>query len=345
MTLIWWGQKKGELEMIEGKAIKIIGSGTYLPNEVSSEEIEIKFNLKRNFSEKYSGVKSRHQVTFESNGYMGARAIENALLNANLNLNDIDLIISAAATFDYPLPNQSSVILSELKNQNANNIATLDIDTTCLSFVSAFEVASKMLDGNQYKRILIVSSEIASKGLNPSMPESLTLFGDGAAAFILTYDEQSSSRFYKSSFKTFPEGLNYTIIKGGGNKYHFRDYPYNVKLHSFDMEGIKLLKLAKQKLPNFINEFLSDLQIEMKDIDVIVPHQASKAGLTILKNSYAFGENQVVENLETHGNCIAASIPILLHDSINNGKIKRNNTCLLVGTSAGFSIGTVLIKY
>lgn len=331
--------------MIAGKPIKIEGSGVYLPKRVSSDEIEKKLNLKSNFSKKISGVKYRHQVTFESNGYMGARAIEKALLNANLSMENIDVIIAASATFDYPLPNKSSVILSEIENCNTNHISTFDIDTTCLSFVSAFEIASKMLDGNQYKRIIIVSSEIASKGLNPEKPETLTLFGDGAAAFILTYDEKCNSRFYKSSLQTYAEGLNYTIIKGGGNKYHFKDYPYNQELHSFEMDGLKLLRLASQKIPQFINSFLTDLQIEMNEIDVIIPHQASKTGLSILKKLYKFRENQLLENIETHGNCIAASIPILMHESITNGKLKRNDTCLLIGTSAGFSIGALLLKF
>jgi len=331
--------------MNAGKPISIVGSGVYLPQRVSSEEIEMKFNLPSNFSEKYSGVKYRHQVTFESNGYMGARAVEKALLNAHLILEDIDAIIAAGATFDYPLPNKSSVILAEIKNHKTNHIFTLDIDTTCLSFISAFEIASKMLDGDQYKRIIIVSSEIASKGLNPSNPESLTLFGDGAAAFILEYNESSTSRFYKGSFNTYTEGLNYTIIKGGGNKYHFKDHAYNPDLHSFEMDGFKLLKLAKQKLPYFLSSFLVDLHVEMDEIDLIIPHQASKAGLSILNNLYTFKETQLINNLETHGNCIAASIPILMHDAITNGKLKRDDICLLIGTSAGFSIGAILIKY
>lgn len=331
--------------MRAGKPIKIIGSGIYLPQKISSEHLEKQFNLKSNFAEKHSGVKSRHQASFETNSYMGARAIENALANANLKLENIDLIIAAGATFDYPLPNKASVILSELENGNTHHIATYDIDTTCLSFVTAFEIGSKLLDGDQYKTIIIVSSEIASKGLNPAKPESLTLFGDGAAAFIFTYDEQSSARFYKSTFKTFAEGVEHTIIRGGGNKYHFKDHPYHPELHSFEMNGLKLLKLAKYKLSPFLNAFLSDLEIEMAGIDVIIPHQASKAGLTILKNLYTFRENQVLENIETHGNCIAASIPILMHESISNGKLKRDDTCLLLGTSAGFSIGALLFKY
>lgn len=131
--------------MISGKPIKIIGLGSYLPQQVLSEEIENKYGIPSGWSEKYSGVKSRHHVTFESNGYMGAQAIERALKKCEMRLNEIDLIISASATFDYSLPNQSSVIKSLLYDGMEIHIPTFDIDSSCLSFISAFEIAASVL--------------------------------------------------------------------------------------------------------------------------------------------------------------------------------------------------------
>jgi 3-oxoacyl-[acyl-carrier-protein] synthase III len=337
--------KKEELKMKAQRPVKIISSGKYLPKVKYSHEIELQHNLSSGWSERYSGVKSRHHVTFESNGYMGARAIEAALEKASMELCEIDLIIAAGATFDYPLPSQSSVIKSELKGGNETHIATIDIDSTCLSFVSAFEIAAKMLDGAQYKNIVIVSSEISSKGLNTKNPETLTLFGDGAAAFILTYDDEGSSEFIKGMLKTYSEGINHTIIRGGGNSYFFKDHPYNEKLHSFDMDGIRLLKLAKKRLPEFMNELFNDSQLSYSNIKLIIPHQASKISLYLFNKMFSFEYGIVKENIENHGNCIAASIPLLLNEVIEKNEIKRGDLCMLIGTSAGFSIGAVLFKY
>jgi len=103
------------------KPIRIIALGKYLPEKVESSAIEKKYSIPAGWSEKNSGVQSRHQVTFESSGYMGARAIEMALLKAEMQINDIDMIISAAATFDHIIPNQASIINSELiKGLNSN---------------------------------------------------------------------------------------------------------------------------------------------------------------------------------------------------------------------------------
>ncbi len=325
--------------------VKIIGSGIYLPAVVSSATIEEKFGLPKGWAEKYSGVSSRHHVTFESNGFMAARAIEKALNFAEKRVSDMDLIISAGATFDFPLPNQSSVVKNELEDRLLSDVGTIDIDTTCLSFVSAFEFAAKLLDGRQYKNIVIVSAEIASKGLNSKNFETLTLFGDGAAAFILSFDESGESQFLKGGLRTYAEGVFHTHIKGGGNQYFFKDHPYDEDLHSFNMQGKKLLRLAKQKGPEFVNWFFKDSGIQMDEIKVVIPHQASKVGISIFKHTLPFEEEKFKGNISTHGNCIAASIPILLHQTIEAGELERGALCMLVGTSAGFSIGAVVFKY
>lgn len=331
--------------MLKGKSIRITGFGEYLPRKVLSNEIEEKFGLYNGWSEKYSGVSSRHHVTFETNAYMGARAVEQALENCSMSLSEIDLLISAAATYDYPIPNGASVIKSELKDGNLFTFPTIDIDSTCLSFVSAFEIASNLLDGKQYKKIIIVSSEVSSKGLNPENTETVTLFGDGAVAAILQYDETSDSLFIKGGQQTYSEGVLDAIIEAGGTKYSFRDFAYDQKLHSFTMNGKNLLRLAKKSIPHFMDFFFQDLPITILDTDVIIPHQASKAGIQMFKSLYAFRDNQVKDSLFTLGNCIAASIPLTFYRSIKAGEIKRGDICLLSGTSAGFSIGGVLIKY
>ncbi len=331
--------------MITGKPIRILGMGTYLPKKLTSPEIENLHGIPSGWSKKYSGVSSRHHVTHESNGFMGARAAERALEKAGLSLKDVDLLISASGTYDYPLPNQASIIKSELVGSKEIDFPAIDIDSACLSFVAAFDIAARILDGHNMKTILIVSSEIASKGLNHNNWETTTLFGDGAAAAILTHDQNSSSLFIKGMQKTYAEGVYHTLIEGGGNKNFFKDHPYDMELHSFKMNGKELLRLAKNKIPLFMSDFFKNLPIKLEEIDVIIPHQASKLGILIFEKMYSFKEGQVKSSLDKYGNCIAASIPITLCDCIDSGEIKRGDLCFLSGTSAGFSIGGVLIVY
>ncbi|MFT5156573.1 MAG: 3-oxoacyl-[acyl-carrier-protein] synthase-3 [Bacteroidia bacterium] len=319
--------------------------GKYLPRKIDSSELESKHGIPKGWSLKNSGVQTRHHVTNESGAFMGARALENALDKAGLSPSDLDYIISASATFDYPIPSQASVIKNELKYGGGIDIGTVDVNATCLSFVTAFEMASRMLDGNQYKRIAIVSAEISSKGLDPENWETITLFGDAAVAAIVEYDESGGSFFIKGGSKTYSKGVFDTIIKGGGNEYHIREHPFSHKLHSFQMNGFNLLRLAKKKLPEFTTWFFEGLETTFTEVDVIIPHQGSKLGLSMVNSLYQFKEGQFKDHLADYGNCISASIPLLLHNEIESGNIRRGDSCILIGTSAGFSIGAVLIIY
>jgi len=330
--------------MITNRPLKIEAMGTYLPKMKTSSEIEAQFGIPQGWSEKYSGVQQRHHVTTESNGLMGAKAADSALKKAGLKLSDIDLLLCAGGTFDYPLPNQASIVKKEMKDGEKYEVPAIDLDATCLSFVAALDFASRML-GPQMQRILIVSTETASKGLNPSNWETTTLFGDGAAAAVVSYDPSGDSHVIHSLQKTYSKGVYEAMIRGGGNAYFFKDHPYDQELHSFHMAGKNLLRLAKKHVPKFLQEMYAEIPFSIEETDAIIPHQASKMGIHIFTSMYDFKPNQVKRSLERYGNCIAASIPLTLADCIASGEIKRGDTCLLSGTSAGFSIGGILIKY
>ncbi len=331
--------------MFTPNTIRIQGMGAYLPPLISSDDLEHQYGIKAGWAKKYSGVLSRPRVTHETNGFMGARAAEEALRSAAMTLSDIDLILSASGTFDYPIPNQASIIKSEMTQGQSCDVPAIDIDSTCVSFVTALQVASSLLDGIALKNILIVSSEITSKGINPEDWETITLFGDAAVAAVVSFAPDSNSAFIKGGQKTYTEGTYLTIIEGGGNKYHFSEYPYDPELHSFKMSGRNLLKMAKKRIPEFMDWFFQDLSYSILDMDAIIPHQASKMGLRLFESLYPFKPCQVKKSLSQYGNCVAASIPLTFYNAVTNGEIKRGDVCLLCGTSAGFSISASLIIF
>lgn len=326
--------------------VKITGMGKCLPRQkVLSSELEQKLGIPSGWSERYSGVKERWHVTEESGSYLGAKALEQAIQSAGIAFRDLDLLLCGSATYDFPIPNMACVIKNEVCGGKLSDIPAISLDSTCLSFVSALDLAASLLDGVRYRTIGIVSVEIASKGLNPSDWETSTLFGDGAAAAILTWAPEGDSGIIKADMKTYSEGVFNTHIKGGGNSFFFREYPYDPDLHSFSMEGKHLLRLAKKKIPEFMDDFFADLDMEITDVDLIIPHQASRIGVHLFYNMYPFREEQFFGNLATHGNCIAASIPMSLYDAIEAGRLSRGQTCMICGTSAGFSIGAVLFQF
>ncbi|MDX2249970.1 MAG: 3-oxoacyl-[acyl-carrier-protein] synthase III C-terminal domain-containing protein [Bacteroidia bacterium] len=332
--------------MTHPKPISILGMGKCLPKQkILSAELERKLGIPEGWSARYSGVEERYYADGESGAEMGARALEEALQHAEITVDKLDLILCGSATFDYPIPNQACVIKNEITGGQSCDVPAISVDSTCLSFVAAFDLAASLLDGKRYKRIGIVSVEIASKGLNSKDWETSTLFGDGAAAAVIGWAPEQKSSIIKADMKTWSENIFSTQVKGGGNACFFRDYPYDPELHSFSMEGKTLLKMAHTKIPLFMESFFSDLDMGITDVELIIPHQASRIGVELFFRMYPFRREQFFGNLSTHGNCISASIPMALYDAIETGKLQRGQTCMICGTSAGFSIGALLFRY
>ncbi|UTW60568.1 beta-ketoacyl-ACP synthase III [bacterium SCSIO 12741] len=326
------------------RTFSIKGVGKYLPKtSVHSHEIEDELGLPKGYIYKNVGVEVRHKARVESNSYMGEQALRAALADANMTIGDIDCLIGASATFDYIIPNRSSMIKHQFPEANSLDFPCIDINTVCTSFISALDYASFLLSTGTYKNVAIVSSERSLKGLNPDDAETFGLFGDGAAAVILNSAREGG--LIKHSWKTYSEGAKYTIIEGGGNENHPQEVPYDSSLYSFKMQGSKLLKCAMETLPRYLKDFFGKLNLSLPDVDLIVPHQASKLGLRMLASLNNGSSHNIFDHLAHHGNCIAASIPIALVTSIKNQRLKEGDTCFLLGTAAGVSIGGLLFKY
>ncbi len=327
------------------RAFSIKGAGKYLPKSVIlSSEIENELSLPEGYIFERIGVKSRHFAKEESNTFMAKQALKSALKEAHLSIKDIDCLIGASATFDYIIPNRSSLIKNAFKEASAYDFPCIDINTVCTSFISALDYASLLLSSGDYHNIAIVSSESSAKGLNPTNVETYSLFGDGAAAVIVSGSHQKSGLIkYKS--KTYAEAAKFTIIEGGGNVNHTKYVPYDPSIYSFNMQGRKLLKNVKNTLPKFLSEFFNPLAVSLQDIDLIIPHQASKLGMRMLIGMNKNNAKNIVDQLENHGNCIAASIPMALATSIDNKTLKEGDTCFLLGTAAGMTISGLLFTY
>lgn len=326
------------------KGFSIVSSGVYLPNTVNSTELDKLYGYKDGSHQKITGVKQRYYVSEDEQPCdMAKIAIENALRKVSLAIDDIDCLISASATTEQIIPYNASKILSKFDVKR--HIHSFDVNMTCLSFVQALSIAGLYLRSGIYKRILISSSEIASLSLNRKDLKLSGLFGDGAAAFIL---ESSDSKNLNNNakFETFPDGHELCKVESGGYLHHPMKKNSQYKEKSFfEMDGKKLFKLAGKHLPYFIEEYLKNENLTMKNIDMVIPHQASHLGMSHIQKKLNIPENKFYNIFENYGNQIAASIPIALDHAINNNNIKRGDQILLLGTSAGVSIGSFVLEY
>ena len=327
------------------RTFQISGVGKYLPKKVvTSEEIEEEINLPMGWIYKNIGVRKRHRATNETNTEMGHLALTEALQDAGLSVGDLDCLIAGAATFDYIIPNRSSLIKQSFEAAEALNFPCIDLNTVCTSFITALDYATMLLATSDMEHIAIVSSEVSSKGLNPQNSETYGLFGDAAAAIIVSRTDKKSGLINYSS-QTFSKEAKATIIKGGGNVNHPRDVAFDPELHTFSMDGKSLLREVSNSLPIYLSTFFEKASTSLSQVDLIIPHQASKLGMKMLMKLNSNKLDNVVNQLEHYGNCIAASIPLALVISIQENKLKKGDSCFLIGTAAGLTIGGLLFIY
>lgn len=327
--------------------MKILGTGIYLPKQiVTAEEIDHKIGAQPGWTRNNVGVLTRHFVQQESNSQMGALAAKEALAAANLRLEDIDCIVSASGTKEQAIPCTASLIYKEL-GPHHQGIPAFDLDSTCLSFITALDHLSYLLEVKRYRHILLVSTEIASIGLNWQQKESAALFGDGAAAVVIGYDEEEKSKILASRMETYHQGAHLSEIRGGGTKYHPRTYHGNLDLNDFlfDMDGQALYRLTARYLPRFLSRLLQAARLSLQEVDIVIPHQASPGAMRLIQKRLNISDQQMFSYAAQYGNMIAASIPLGIHLAIQQQKIKRGDHVLLLGTSAGLSLGGILLVY
>lgn len=225
--------------------VKIIGMGKYLPQQkISSLELDKKLNLPLGSFEKKSGLISRHFASNqETTSYMGAQAALEALKNAQLKTTDIDLIIGACGAAEQAIPSTAVLIQKQLGLENSG-IACFDINSTCLSFLTALDTISYLIDGGRFKRALIVSSEIPSAGINWQDMETCSIFGDGAAACIIEKSD-GSSRIIQSYMETHSSGSTFCQIQSGGTRMPPSQPLEHQRYGLFYMDGKRCTNLQK----------------------------------------------------------------------------------------------------
>ncbi len=325
--------------------VKILGIGHYLPSRVVfNEEIEARCGLKPGWIQKRTGVCERRWVEDETSSWMAAQAAQEAVQNAGIQLEDLDLILNASGTQEQAIPDLSALVQHHL-GLGESGIPCFGINATCLSFLVALDTASHLLESGAYKNILIVSSDVASCGLNFDEPESASLLGDGSAAVVVTKTpEGETSQIHASHLATYGKGAELTQILGGGSSHHPNHPDTKVEDSLFHMNGLQVLKLTRKYAGGFLEKLQPGLSTSLNDIQWVIPHQASKMGFELMYN-YGWPRERVLKTLDRYGNCVAASVPLTLYDGINQETIQRGDKILLVGTGAGLSIGGLVLTY
>lgn len=307
------------------RKIKILGHGVFLPETKITFKDQTRYRVEKGIT----------QVD------MAETACRNALKNAGLTMDDIDLILYGGAVPAQLIPCTASLVHEKLCK--GKGIPAFDINSSCSSFITALDIASLYIEAGQYKNILLVGCDIASAGLNENQKESYELFSDAAAAFIVTKSDEDEG-VVASLQRTFSEGAHATEIRAGGTLHPGYDYkPEDRAEYLFDMQGKQALFTTARYLPGVFDEFFKKNNMTIDDVDLIIPHQASKA-LSMFMQRIGIAKDKYADRVSEYGNMVAASVPFMLSTLLSEGKVKKGDNVLLCGTAAGLTVNMLLLK-
>tara|TARA_B100000575_G_C23139276_1_gene662571 strand:- start:3586 stop:4551 length:966 start_codon:yes stop_codon:yes gene_type:complete len=315
---------------------KITGYGRYLPPKIeTSAETAKLINKSRDWIISKTGVESRRISEIDVD-QMGAIAAKQAIGEKK----KPDLIINASGVPKQTIPDTSIFIQKEL---GYDKIPCFSVHSTCLSFITGLNIAGSFFKSDTYKRILIVSSDRGTRGRNFNQPESAALLGDAAAAVYLerTKEDRGLLDYCMSSF---PAGSDLTEVRGGGTNLHPQDSITKDDDNLFSMKGPHIFKFTLPKVYRMIQLILKSNNYSINDIDVLVPHQASNKAIRAYTKFGQFPEEKIINIISNTGNCVAASLPLALTYANDKYNFKGDKIVFLVGTGAGLSIASAILK-
>jgi len=315
---------------------KIIASGKYLPKKIlSNHDLEKTVDTSHEWIFERTGIVKRHIADEkEMTSDLALQACKEALKNAQLKAEQIEMIIVATTTPDLTFPSTATILQSKL---NASNAFAFDIQAVCSGFVYALNVANNFIKSNQVKNALVVGAETLSRIVDWKDRNTCVLFGDGAGAVILSSTNNKNEGILSNNL--YSDGSLVNILKTNGG------ISANQKSGFIEMQGKEVFKLAVEKMSEAVLAGLKNLNLKISDIDLLIPHQANSRILNAVAKKLELPESKIIITVQDHANTSAASIPLAINYAIEKNKIHNNDLIVLEALGGGLTWGSIIMRW
>ncbi|HEY0046776.1 MAG TPA: beta-ketoacyl-ACP synthase III [Flavobacterium sp.] len=331
---------------------KISGLGYYVPeNVVTNDDLSKIMDTNDAWIQERTGIKERRHIVKgqDTTTTMGVKAARIAIERSGVAYDDIDFIIFATLSPDYYFPGPGVLVQRDL---GLKTIGALDVRNQCSGFVYAVSIADQYIKSGMYKNVLVIGSEVHSSGLDfTDRGRGVSvIFGDGAGAAVLSREEDLSKGILSTHLHSEGIHAEELIVKapGMGGRWVsdiLADNDPNDESYLPYMNGQFVFKNAVVRFSEVIMEGLQANNLQVSDIDLLVPHQANLRISQFIQQKFKLTDEQVYNNIERYGNTTAASIPIALTEAWEQNKIKAGDTVVLAAFGSGFTWGSVIIKW
>jgi 3-oxoacyl-[acyl-carrier-protein] synthase-3 len=313
---------------------RIAGTGSYLPERVvTNAEFAARLDTNDAWIRERTGIERRHLAEkSQASSDLALQASKRALQAADITADQLDLIVVATSTPDYVFPSTACLLQAKL---GVKGSAAFDVQAVCSGFVYGLATADTFIRSGQYKKALVVGAEVFSRILDWNDRGTCVLFGDGAGAVVLVASDKP--------------GIHASVLRADGSHAGMLSVPGNVCGGAvigspfLQMNGQAVFKFAVKVLEESARETVAAAQMELADIDWLIPHQANVRILDATARKLGLPPEKLVVTVDHHGNTSAASVPLALDEFVRAGKIRRGQRLLLQGVGGGFTWGSSVV--
>ena len=322
---------------------KITAIARYLPEKtLSNADLEKMVDTSDEWIRSRTGIENRHLVAEgEATSDMGAHISKQLLERSGKAAAEIDLILVATSTPDYPVVSTAALVQDKIGAENAWGF---DIVAACTGFVYAMETGAKMIESGCYKNVIVIGADTMSSIIDYTDRNTCIIFGDGGGGVLLE-PSNNEHGVLDSILHTDGSGSQFLTVPAGGSLHPASKDTIEKKMHYVYQDGKTVFKFAVKNMADVSKQILDKNGVKGEEIKLFIPHQANKRIIEATANRCGLREDQVMVNINKYGNTTAGTIPIALDEAVETNRLDEGDLLLLAAFGGGFTWGSMLIRW
>ena len=289
-----------------------------------------------------TGITQRHVVgENEASSDISTRIAETLMEKRGISADEIDVIIVGTVTPDYFTPSTAALVQ---KNIGASNAWGFDLSAACSGYIYGLETGATFIRSGQYNKVMVIGVDTMTSILDFKDRDTCVIFGDGGGGVILE-PTQNDTGILDSILHMDGNGGEYLIVPGGGSRIPATVESVKSRQHFIKQDGKTVYKFAIRGMADVSEEILSRNNLSGEDIALFIPHQANKRIIDAAAERCGISSEKVLINIDRYGNTTAGTIPIAMNEAVEKNQIKDGDYILLASFGAGFTWGSILIKW
>lgn len=322
---------------------KISALGAYLPPRVlTNADLERMVDTTDEWIMERVGIRERHLADKGVGASdLAVAAVRNLLESHPFDLQEVDLIVVGTVTPDMMYPSTACLVQHKLGIQNTWGF---DVSAGCSGFLYALNAGVKFVESGQYKKVLVIGSDVNSSMTDYTDRAVCIIFGDGAGAVLLEPAEDGEGVLDHVA-QIEGVGGQYLYMPGGGSLNPATHATVDQKMHYIHQDGKNVFKYAVKKMAEMTERILEKNHLTGQDVDCFIAHQANRRIITATADRLGMAAEKVVINIDRYGNTTAGTIPIAMKTAVEEGKLKKGDLLLLASVGAGFTSGATLLRW